>query len=301
MEFGCFIQKHFAEFAKNVFKFVQNKLTLDKCMFAWKNICDFIQIYNTQILPMLNGTKLLNHIVNDLGVVQQVLLNESVEEVDRVKLVLCGEEMVNVMVLLDASNDKLALQFYIERVLEDAKAVRTIYEESLKNCTDRGVTDLHMFNVEFCKQFDLKVCRMDEYVLHCIRKAALDVSGYMEAYRLYSSMPENNFSKLSVFNSSDGMRSIDSYVIPAPGRNMKQDDCVQFAQTFDSQNNEYTNYQYTQPLSNGSILYSISAFSVKIVFFYVNTIDGNESLNIIFTRDSLGSINRRLIWPCTAE
>lgn len=295
MEFGCFVQKHLAEFAKNVFKFVQNKLTLDKCMFAWKNICNFIQIYNTQILPMLNGTKLLNHIVNDLGVVQQVLLNESVEEVDRVKLVLCGEEMVNVMVLLDASNDKHALQFYIERVLEDAKAVRTMYEESLKNCTDRGVTDLHMFNAEFCKQFDLKVCRMDEYVLHCIRKAALDVSGYMEAYRLYSSMPENNFSKLSVFNSSDGMRSIDSYVIPAPCRNMKQDDCVQFAQTFDSQNNEYTNYQYTQPLSNGSILYSISAFSVKIVFFYVSTINGIESLNIIFTRDSQGSINRRLI------
>lgn len=286
MNTAYFIVNHLVEFISKVFKYLQNNLTLDKCLFAWREVSELIHCYKTKLLPMLKGTKLLNHIVNDLCIVQQVLSNESAEEVDRVKHVLCGEEMTNVMNLLHASDDQIALRFYIEQVLKDAKALRLIYEDSLRECAARDEFNLQEFNAEFCKQFDLKICRMDEFVLYSIRKAALDDKSYMEAYRLYRSKPENNFAELLVCNSFDGISSIESYIVPAPCNNIDQDTCMQFAQTFDSQNNEYTNYQYTQPISNGSILYSMSAFSIKIVFFYVSTENGFPSLNVTFYRDS---------------
>lgn len=281
-----FVKKHFTVFIEHVIQFLASELTSEKLLFALDNFNDYTNIYAQQ-LKTLNDDDFLKHVVYDI-------ITLSCEEPETVKSTLCGGHMKELLNKLNARNDRCFTKFCIESVLEIAKNVSSIYCDSMKELSIHHLNDLNKIDKEFCKQFELEECCMSQYVLHGIREIAKNTRSFLKAYGEYKSNPKNQFVDELVASETNENQSIKTYTIVAPCGNLDSDTCMKFSNLFDSRNNEYSNYEYIQPKSNVSVLYSVSLFSVKIVFFVITTDDKVPSMNISFFRDSQGSIDKRL-------
>jgi len=236
---------------------------------------------------------MLEHIVNDTDIVSRALPDELEEELSDIKRMLCGVMMCRLLEQLNA--DQTAMRFYVEYILDKAKAMHKVYEEVVYKCLDQDKMDIDQIDMEFCKVYELKSCQIIEYVLFVIREAALNIEEYAKAYQVHLSKCENNYDELMTASGSIGSQSIHTYDILAPSSKLDSNICKEFAQTFDSQNHEYTtSYKYSEPEPNVSILFSITSLLVKIVFFSINMVDGLPMLSISFYRDSQGSVNKML-------
>jgi len=242
---------------------------------------------------MLTPTQMLEHIVNDTDMVSQALPDELEKELSDIKRMLCGVEMCSLLEQLKA--DQTAMRFYVGYILDRVKAMRKEYEEVIYTCQNQGKVNIDQIDLEFCKVYGLESCQMIEYVSFVIREAALNINEYAKAYQIHQSKHENNYDELMTASGSIGSQSIHTYDILAPCSKLDSNICKEFAQTFDSQNHEYTtSYKYSEPEPNVSILFSITSLSVKIVFFSINMVDGLPMLSISFYRDLEGSVNRIL-------
>lgn len=288
----CFVQKHIYVFMEKLQKCLSGKLTLDKCLCAWSHFRKYLNTYKEKT-SMLTSEQILKHIVYDTDIVFRALPDKFVGELSNIKSVLCGIEMCELLKQLNA--DQTAIRFYVGHILNKARAVYMDYEESVYKCLSHGKMDINEIDTEFCKVYQLKSCQMVEYVKFIIREAALDVNEYAKALQEHLLKPENNFDELMIASGSVGSQSIHTYNVHAPCSNLNSDICKKFAQTLDSQNNDYnTCYQYSEPEPNASILFSFIGISVRIVFFHIDMVNGLPILSISLYRDSQLSMPRML-------
>lgn len=281
-----FVKKHFTVFIEHVTKFLNDELTSEKLFFALENFTDYANSY-VHKLKTLNDDDLLKHIVYDI-----TSLPSEISET--VKSILCGEYMRELLNKLDARNDRCLIKFCVKCIVEEAKNVSSIYSNSVKELSNHHLNAINKIDEEFCKQFKLKECCMSQYALYGIREIAKNTRSFLRAYGEYKSNPKNQFEEELVATATHGRQSIKTYTIVAPCGDLDSDTCIKFSNLFDSRNNEYSNYEYIQPKPNVSVLYSVSLFSVKIVFFTITNDGEVPSMNISFFRDSRGSIDKRI-------
>jgi len=236
----------------------------------------------------LTSMQILQHIVNETDIVSQALPHTLVEQSD-IKNILCGSKMCKLMEQVNA--DHAAVRFYVGHILDKAKAIYQLYKNTVSECLAQNLTNIREIDEEFCKMYGLRSCQMIDYLSFAINEASLNVNEYAEAYQVFQSRPENNYNKLMTANGFVGSKSIHVYDVPAPSSNLNANLCKQFAQIFDSRNHDYNaHYQYSNPEPNLSILFSITAFSIRIVFFCIDMSDGLPMLNISFFRDSQSNL-----------
>lgn len=284
----CFVKKQYVVFMNMVYKFVENKLTPDKLLFAYEQFRKFVDFYKKQS-NMLKDEDLLKHIVYDT-------MNFDCEESEKVKFVLCDHTMRELLKKIETKViiDQKLITFCIDYIMEKSLIIASKYTESVADLIRFGIIDIDEIEKEFCKQYGIRQNCMSQYVLYSIEEISRNIETFLNAYYLHISEPENLFFKQLVHNETTGSKSLESYSLVAPCSDLNSNTCVRFAQTIDSQNHEYSNYEYLKPDPNVSILFSVSSFSIKIVFFSVHPVDGQPSMNISFYRDTQGSINNRL-------
>lgn len=281
-----FVKKHFSVFIEHVTKFINSELTSEKLFFALENFNDYANLY-VQKLKTLNDDDLLKHIVYDI-------ISLPCEKPETVKSILCGEHMKELLNKLNAKNDRCLIKFCVECVVEKAKNVFSIYRDSVKELSSHHLKSIDKIDKEFCTQFELEECCMGQYVLYGIRDITKNIRSFLKGFGEYKLNPKNQFEEELVASETNGNQSIKTYTIVAPCGDLDPDTCMKFSNLFDFRNNEYSNYEYIEPKRNVSVLYSVSLFSVKIVFFTITTDGEVPSMNISFFRDSHGSIDKRL-------
>lgn len=272
-----------------VSKFVMDQLTADKLLFAFKQIRKFINFYTKQIKE-LNDDDLLSHIVNNT-------MTFECEESEEVKLILCDHSMRNLLkkIKTKITIDHELIKFCIDYIMDKSLIIDSKYNESVNDLIRLSITNVNEIEKEFCKQYKIKKCCMSQYVMYSIEETNQNFETFLNAYYQYISKPENLYNKQCVHSETIGSKSLKSYSLVAPCNDLDSTSCVNFAQTIDSQNHEYSNYEYLEPKPNLLFLFSISSFSIKIVIFNIYPVDGKPLLNIHFYRDTQGSINRRLL------
>lgn len=287
---ACFVQRQFTEFVNLMKKFLKDNLTAKKMIFAFKDLCEYLNLYKKQLSEMNSGD-LLTHIVNNSGVLSS---NES----DEVKAILCGAP---IKVLLqekfpDKATDPHFLKFFVAHVMHKARAMQAMLNNVLIECKEHGKSNNDEIKSEFCQVYGLSECSMKDYVLHITLQIADNLNEVLEAYNLYCAQPENKYNELLVADYQDNGHKVHAYTIPSPCDQLDQATCSRFAQTIDQSRNEYSNYNFAQPESDVSVLFSVSGFSIKMVIFRSSMNNGIPTLNICFYHDSQGSSNNRLQW-----
>jgi hypothetical protein len=280
-----FIKKHLAVFVERVIMFLEDNLTPENLFFAWKNIRLIFDNYQKQMTE-LGVDEMLRHLV------------ENIAEQESVKYVLRGQRMVALLeslreVAVNRSIRPALIKYCVERVLQEAKKLSANHNDCVAELARLGKTNVCEVDKEFCAIYKLKRCAMDQYALWAIEEVGMKPVALMNEYQKYASRPENMFDDEMVVNETDGAsRSVKGYTFVAPCSVLDLEICLQFAEKINPQH-QYISHKFVQPEADVSVLLKVSAFSVNIIFFGIDLINGVPKMNICFfqeNRDSTSSI-----------
>uniref|UniRef100_A0A2S2P9A5 Uncharacterized protein n=1 Tax=Schizaphis graminum TaxID=13262 RepID=A0A2S2P9A5_SCHGA len=281
-----FIKNHLAVFVERVIMFLTDNLTPENLLTAWKNIRLIFNNYQKQTSE-LGVDELLRHVV------------ENIAEQESVKYVLRGERMVKLLESLREAavnrSIRLALVKYcVERVLQEAKKLSAMHNDCVAELARRGETNVCEVDKMFCEIHRIERCAMDQYALWAIDQVGKKPPvALMAEYQEHASRPENMFDDEMVVKETVGAsRSVKGYTFVAPCSVLDLELCLQFAEKVNPQHH-YISHEFVQPEAGVSILLKVSAFSVNIIFFGVDLINGVPKMSICFfqeNRDSTSSI-----------
>ncbi|XP_029343691.1 uncharacterized protein LOC100570684 [Acyrthosiphon pisum] len=279
-----FFKNHFAVFVKSVTQFLAENITTTNLLFAWKTIRRIFDGYQKQT-SNLDVSDLLRHMVDDIAI------NESV------KYVLRGQHMVNLLENLRVYAPKKRIgralvKYCVDYVLEEAKKLSALRNDCVAVIARHGETRVWKVDEEFCKCYGLERCAMDQYALWAIGQ--VDAATLMAEYEKHASCPENMFDDEMVFNRRDDAGwSAKGYSFVAPCGVLDLEMCLRFAEKVNPQPHQYLNHELVQPEPAVSLMFGVSAYSVNIVFFGIDLINGVPKMSICFfeeNRDSGSSI-----------
>lgn len=281
-----FFKRHFAVFLERVTMFLQENLTVENLFSAWKDIHRVFDGYQKQTAH-LSVNDLLRHLVEDIDVDE------------RVKYVLRGQHMAK---LLDSLREcapkkpirKSLIKYCLNRVLAEAKKLSKNREDSIAELARLGVTHAWEVDKEFCKCYGLESCTMDQYVLWAIGDVGKDAAALLAEYEEYVARKENMFDDEMVVNEDSGSDlTTKGYTFVAPCSFLDLELCLRFAKTINPQPHQYMDHELVQPDPSISLLFGVSAYSINIVLFGVDVINGVPKMSICFMeqkRDSGSSI-----------
>ncbi|XP_022162291.1 uncharacterized protein LOC111028070 [Myzus persicae] len=279
-----FFKSHFTVFVERVTMFLAENLTPQNLLFSWKTIRRVFEGYQKQIAQLDVGD-LLRHVVDGIAV------DESV------KYVLRGQRMVK---LLDSLSGKkpigrALIKYFVDRVLQKAMKLQADRDECVADLAKRGETSTWEVDVEFCKCYGIERCAMDQYALWAIGEVGVNATDVMAEYEEYASRPENMFDDEMVVNEGDGSGwSAKGYTFVAPCGVLDLEFCLRLSEKINPQPHHYLDHKHVQPEPGVSLLFGVSAYSVNIVFFGIDLINGVPKMNICFfqqDRDSDSSIS----------
>ncbi|XP_060843941.1 uncharacterized protein LOC132924062 [Rhopalosiphum padi] len=280
-----FIKKHLAVFVERVTMFLEDNLTPQNLLFAWKNIRLIFDNYQKQTTE-LGVDEMLRHVV------------ENIAEQESVKYVLRGQRMVVLLeslreVAVNRSIRPALIKYCVELVLQEAKKLSAKHNDCVAELARLGETNVCEVDKEFCTIYGLERCAMDQYALWAIGEVGMKPVALMAEYQKHASRPENMFDDEMVVNETDGAsRSVKGYTFVAPCSVLNLEMCLQFAEKINPQH-QYISHEFVQPEADVSVLLKVSAFSVNIIFFGIDLINGVPKMNICFfqeNRDSTSSI-----------
>lgn len=278
-----FFKKHFAVFVEQVTMYLAENLTANNLFNAWKTLRCVFDGYQKQT-AQLNVGDLLWHVVDDIAV------DESV------KYVLRGQRMVK---LLDSLSGKKPIRralvkYFVDRVLQEAMKLQAIRDDIVAELAMRGETRTWKVDEEFCKVYGLDRCAMDQYVLWAIFEIEMNATAVMAEYEEYASRPENMFDDEMVVSESDrDGRSTKGYTFVAPCSFLDLEFCLQFSEKINPQPHHYLDHKIVQPEPGVSLMFGVSAYSINIVFFGIDLINGVPKMSVCFfqqNRDSNSSV-----------
>jgi len=280
-----FFKNHFAIFVESVVKFFAENLTATNLLFAWKNIRLLFDGYQKQTSKLDVGD-LLKHLVDGIA------MHESV------KYVLRGQHMVNLLdnLRVHAPNKRISralIEYCVDHVLGKAKKLSAMRDDCAAEIARHGETHAWKVDEEFCKCYGLERCAMDQYVLRAISQ--VNAATLMAEYEKHASLPENMFDDEMVVNKRDSAGwSAKGYSFVAPCGVLDLEMCLQFADKVNPQPHHYLDHKLVQPQPAVSLLFGVSAYSVNIVFFGIDLVNGVPKMNICFfeqERDSGSSMD----------
>lgn len=259
-----------------------NRLTKENVFSAYKLFQKYINSYQDQI-KSLNVNDLLKHIVNDTPL--------KFSEEKSMKNILCGQHTLELLQKTQLHIDHSLIRFYINYIIEKATKIHVVFNESIeaiKLCMDSF--DLNEIKKEFCQQYKLDACSMNQYVLHAIKETSNDIESFSHAYKTYIS--NNGFVKKLVKNENINSQSMTAYQMSVPSNNLNAATCKGYAQEIDPNNHQLDVYKFLETNSDTSLLFSIECLTIKIMFFHVHQVNGNHMLNIsIYQNDNHNMLN----------
>lgn len=270
-----FFKNHFAVFAERVTMFLKENLTVENLFFAWKKIRPVFERYQKQTAH-LSVDDLLRHLV------------ENIEVGESVKYVLRGQRMVK---LLDSLREcapkkpirKTLIKYCLDRVLVEANKLSAKRDDSITELLKLGETRTWEVDKEFCKCYGLDRCAMDQYALWAIGEVGKDAATLLAEYEEHASRPENMFDDEMVVNEGVGSNlSTKGYTFVAPCGVLDLELCLQFAEKINPQPHRYLDHELVQPKPSMSLLFGVSAYSINIVFFGIDLINGVPKMSICF-------------------
>lgn len=275
-EAACFIQKHFVAFGKQIAKFIKRNLTPHKFVYAIKQFNMAINSYKKH-LGWMTPDDLLAHVVNDTQIVP-----------DNVKSVLSGDHMKALLHdnFPDYVSDICFVKFFVKYVYDKACSLRVVYRDVITTCESHGQQNYGEIEEQFCRLYNLKQCTIKEFTLSAIREIAEDTVGLLTAYEQHCALPENKYRDLMIASCAIDTQNIKTYITVAPGEELDEVSCKNFAQAIDQCHDDSQDYRFMQPERDTSILFSYTRFSIKLVIFTTNTHNGVSSLNICIYRSS---------------
>lgn len=229
----------------------------------------------------MNVDDLLRHVVND-GVLN-VGDEWAADDLEEVRAALCGPRMTKLLTDLSCMTGqqrppKNLMIYCVERVLERARRVSCDYHDVVDECAARKAGSPDEVAREFSVHYKLMECRAGQFVLFAVAEVAADPATLLAAYNEWLKSKYDR-----VFHSDNGVQSITSHSVAVPCGDLNRDTCEAVARAMDSNRGvSYGDYEYAQPMPDVSILYSVTMFSVKIVFFSVNTSDSVPSFSLCF-------------------
>jgi len=268
-----FFKNHVAMFLENVTKFLAEKLTHTNLLFAWKTIRLMFDGYQKQTSNLEFGD-LLWHIVDDIAI------HESV------KYVLRGQHMVNLLESLRVFAPKKRIgrglvKYCVDHVLGEAKKLSAMRNDCVAEIARHGETRTWKVDEEFCKCYGLSKCSMDQYALWAIGQ--VNAATLMAEYEKHASRSENMFEDEMVFNKRHSADiSAKGYSFVAPCGVLDLEMCLRFAEKVNPQPHQYLDHKFVEPEPCVSLMFGVSAYSVNIVFFSIDMINGVPKLNICF-------------------
>ncbi|XP_060857031.1 uncharacterized protein LOC132935039 isoform X2 [Metopolophium dirhodum] len=282
-----FFKNHFGMFVESVTKFLAENLTATNLLLAWKTIRLIFDGYQNQT-SNLDVSGLLWHLVDDIA------MHESV------KYVLRGQHMVDLLDKLRVCApkkriDRVLIKYCVDHVLGEAKKLSEMRDHCMAEITRHGETRAWKVDEEFCKCYGLERCAMDQYVLRAISQ--VNVATLMAEYEKHASRPENMFDNEMVVNERNSAGwSAKGYSFVAPCSILDLEMCLRFAVKVNPQPHQYLDHKLVQPEPGVSLMFGVSAYSVNIVFFGIDLVNGVPKMNICFfeqDRDSGSSIGNQ--------
>lgn len=270
-----FFKNHFAVFAERVALFLKENLTVENLFFAWKAIRPVFEGYQKQT-NHLNVDDLLRHLV------------EKIEVDESVKYVLRGQRMVK---LLDSLREcapkkpirKTLIEYCLNRVLEEANKLSVKRNDAITELARLGETRTWEVDKEFCKCYGLERCAMDQYALWAIGEVGKDAAALLAKYEEHASRPENMFDDEMVVNEGVGSDlSSKGYTFVAPCGVLDIELCLRFAERINPRPHRYLDHELVQPDPSMSLLFGVSAYSINIVLFGIDLINGVPKMSICF-------------------
>ncbi|XP_003247765.1 uncharacterized protein LOC100573401 [Acyrthosiphon pisum] len=272
-----FFKNHFTMFVESVTKFLAENLTSSNLLFAWKTIRCMFDGYQKQT-SNLDVDDLLWHVVDGIAI------NKSV------KYVLRGQHMVNLLDSLRVYAPKKRIsralvKYCVDHVLEEAKKLSALRDDCVAEIARHGETRAWKVDEEFCKCYGLGRCAMDQYALWAIGQ--VNAATLMAEYEKHTSRPENMFNDDMVFNKRDDAGwSTKGYSFVAPCGVLDLEMCLRFAEKINPQPHRYLNHELVQPEPAVSLMFGVSAYSVNIVFFGIDLINGVPKMSICFFEEN---------------
>lgn len=259
-------------FAERVTMFLADNLTPGNLLFAWKNLYRVFDGYQKQTSKLDIGD-LLRHVVDCIDI------DESV------KYVLRGQNMVNLLNSLREFAPKKRIgralvKYCVDHVLRQAKALSAQRDDCLVEIARYGETRAYKVDEEFCKCHGLEKCSMDQYALWAVGQ--VNPAKLMAEYEEYASRPENMFEDEMVVKCKGTGWSSKGFTFVAPCGVLDLEMCMRFADKINPQPHQYRDHQLVQPEPGVSLMIRVSAYSVNIVFFGIELIDGVPKMNICF-------------------
>ncbi|KAL4136195.1 hypothetical protein QTP88_007758 [Uroleucon formosanum] len=267
-----FFKRYFAVFAERVIMFLVGNLTSGNLLFAWKNMYRVFDGYQKQTTNLDIGD-LLRHVVDCIDI------DESV------KYVLRGQNVVNLLNSLrdfapKKRIDRALIKYCVDHILRQAKELSAERDDCLVEIARYGETRVDKVDEEFCKVYGLEKCSMDQYALWAVGQ--VNAAKLMAEYEKYASRPENTFDDEMVVKCNGTGWSSKGYSFVAPCGVLDLEMCLRFAEKINPQPHMYLDHKLVQPEPGVSLLLGISAYSVNIVFFGIDLINGVPKMNICF-------------------
>ncbi|XP_025203490.1 uncharacterized protein LOC112600469 [Melanaphis sacchari] len=273
-----FFKHHLIVFVERITMFLGNNLTVHNLLFAWQMIQRVFDIYQKQTAK-LDVDNLLWHLVDNIA------------EKESVKFVLRGQRMVKLLESLpedmaNGLNRRSLFKYCVDHVLLEAKKLSELRDSCMAELTRLGENRASELDRQFCAMYGLESCSMDQYVLWAIEEVGKHTVTLMAEYQEYMSRPENMFNNEMVVNETGGAGpSVKGFTLNLPCSVLDVEMCLQIVGKINPQY-DCTNHKFVQPEPDASLLIKFSAYSIDIVFFGIDLINGVPSMNICFFKEN---------------
>lgn len=259
-------------------------LTIDNVLNAYKVLRKHIDNYKKNI-NLLKKNELLR------CVVYKTTLAVKKDEEKIIKNILCGQHMLELLHKLQMDINYSLITFCINFIIEEANLIELKYNECI-NHELLNTFDRNEIKKEFCKMYELEDCRMSDFVLHVIKETSNNIRSFVDTY-----ISKSGYQNELVISENIDDQSIDCYQIHVPSDKLDAELCQNFAQQLNLNNHKHKKLKFKKTNSDISVLYSIELFSVKVIFFHIRCIDGNNSLNISVYHNR-SNIKASIQFPC---
>lgn len=263
----CFVENHFRAFKNEITAFIGNKLTLHKLCCAIKIFNNFIESYKKH-LGLMTPDELLTHVLDDTVIVpynMRSMLSDPVK-------VLLRDNFPSYV------SDICFVKFCVKHVYDKANSLNEMVMNLFRACESEDKNNYYKIEAEFCRQHNLNVCNMSEFISSTIRGIVENTVGLLTAYEHHCSLPENKYRDLMIACGTIDIQDLQPYITTAPGDELDEVACKNFARAIDQCYNT-RDCSFLQPERDISMLLFHTRFSIKLIIFTINTHNGVSSLN----------------------
>ncbi|XP_050442651.1 uncharacterized protein LOC126846865 [Adelges cooleyi] len=270
-----YAKRYFDYFYKCIIKFMTQEITIEKLIYAWKDIIKFYTMYKEQIKSIAPPDYLeyaLAHMSLGLSVAG---------DIDAAKIILGGRKMKKLLSQIpERYMDQKMVIFSIKQVVKKANELMSQLDDTVQECMIRGETDCHKITKMFCLEYKIKECCLTEYLLYGIRELRKDVSNLVNEYLVYKSINHEYF-RIDCEPFTDKFKMFE---MPSPTEVLDKDICMELAQELNPQEDAYNLYEFKLVETTMSMLYMNSTDYNKYVFFKLQKIEENSNVCISFIK-----------------